>query len=77
MEALNAIYDIYADAEFDYDMPVFVQGNFNQELKGMVKMVRFMVRNVDRRKNKDLRDRGDEALMNLTEFIKYKDHERK
>jgi hypothetical protein len=77
VEALNAIYDIYADAEFDYDMPVFVQGNFNQELKGMVKMVRFMVRNVDRRKNKDLRDRGDEALMNLTEFIKYKDHERK
>ncbi|KAK3816682.1 MAG: armadillo-type protein [Benniella sp.] len=77
VEALNAIYDIYADAEFDYDMPVFVQGNFNQELKGMVKMVRFMVRNIDRRKNKDLRDRGDEALMNLTEFIKYKDHERK
>lgn len=77
MEALNAIYDVYADCEFDYDMPVFVQGKFNQELKGMIKMVRFMVRNIDRRRNKDLRNRGDEALMNLTEFIKYKDSERK
>ncbi|KAG0245643.1 armadillo-type protein [Mortierella sp. GBAus27b] len=77
VEALNAIYDVYADGEFDYDLPVFVQGNFNQELKGMVKAVRFMVRNIDRRRNKDLRNRGDEALMNLTEFIKYKDSERK
>ncbi|KAF9104037.1 hypothetical protein BGX27_010263 [Mortierella sp. AM989] len=77
VEALNAIYDIYADAEFDYDLPVYVQGNFNQELQGMVKMVRFMVRNVDRRKNKDLRNRGDEAVLNLTAFIKYKEKERK
>ncbi|KAF9935958.1 hypothetical protein BGZ65_002853 [Modicella reniformis] len=76
-EALNAIYDVYADAEFDYDMPVFVHGNFNQALKGMIKMVRFMVRNIDRRKNKDLRNRADEALMNLVEFVKYKDNERK
>ncbi|KAG0000924.1 hypothetical protein BGZ80_006263 [Entomortierella chlamydospora] len=77
VEALNGIYDIYADAEFDYDLPVYVQGNFNQELQGMVKMVRFKVRNVDRRKNKDLRDRGDEAVLNLTAFIKYKEKERK
>ncbi|KAF9356842.1 hypothetical protein BGX26_004657 [Mortierella sp. AD094] len=77
VEALNGIYDIYADAEFDYDLPVYVQGNFNQELQGMIKMVRFKVRNVDRRKNKDLRDRGDEAVLNLTAFIKYKEKERK
>ncbi|KAF9169583.1 hypothetical protein BGX21_010536 [Mortierella sp. AD011] len=77
VEALNGIYDIYADAEFDYDLPVYVQGNFNQELQGMVKMVRFKVRNVDRRKNRDLRDRGDEAVLNLTAFIKYKEKERK
>ncbi|KAF8951567.1 hypothetical protein BGZ46_003909 [Entomortierella lignicola] len=77
VEALNAIYDIYADAEFDYDLPVYVKGNFNQELSGLVKMVRFMVRNVDRRKNKDLRNRGDEAVLNLVAFIKYKEKERK
>ncbi|KAG0368264.1 armadillo-type protein [Gamsiella multidivaricata] len=77
VEALNAIYDIYADAEFDYDMPVFVQGNFNHELKGMVKMTRFMARNIDRRKNRDLRTRADEAVMNLVEFIKYKEKERR
>ncbi|ORZ26498.1 armadillo-type protein [Lobosporangium transversale] len=77
IEALNAIYDIYADAEFDYDLPVFVQGNFNQELKGLIKMVRFMVRNIDRRKDRDLRNRGDEAVLNLVEFVKYKEKERK
>ncbi|KAF9184682.1 hypothetical protein BGZ51_006474 [Haplosporangium sp. Z 767] len=77
VEALNAIYDIYADAEFDYDMPVFVQGNFNQELKGMVKMVKFMVRNIDRRKHRDLRNRADEAALNLVEFVKYKEKERR
>ncbi|KAF9909723.1 hypothetical protein EC991_008204 [Linnemannia zychae] len=77
VEALNAIYDIYADAEFDYDLPVYVQGNFNQELKGMVKMVKFMVRNIDRRKDRDLRNRADEAAMNLVEFVKYKEKERR
>lgn len=77
MEALNAIYDIYADAEFDYDLPVYVQGNFNQELKGLVKMVKFLVRNIDRRKDKDLRNRADEAAMNLVEFVKYKEKERR
>ncbi|GJJ76330.1 hypothetical protein EMPS_08689 [Entomortierella parvispora] len=77
VEALNAIYDVYADAEFDYDLPVYVQGNFNQELKGLVKMIKFMVRNIDRRKDKDLRNRADEAAMNLIEFIKYKEKERR
>ncbi|KAF9151841.1 hypothetical protein BG015_006136 [Linnemannia schmuckeri] len=77
VEALNAIYDIYADAEFDYDLPVYVQGNFNQELKGMIKMVKFMVRNIDRRKDRDLRNRADEASMNLVEFVKYKEKERR
>ncbi|KAF9977211.1 hypothetical protein BGZ73_006684 [Actinomortierella ambigua] len=77
VEALNALYDMYADKEFDYDEPVYVQGHFNDALKGMVKQVRFMVRNIDRRKHHDLRNRADEALLNLVEFIKYKDQERK
>ncbi|KAF9168520.1 hypothetical protein DFQ26_006679 [Actinomortierella ambigua] len=77
VEALNALYDMYADKEFDYDEPVYVQGHFNEALKGMVKQVRFMVRNIDRRKNHDLRNRADEAILNLVEFIKYKEKERK
>ena len=28
LEALDALFDIYADAAFDYDGPVFVQGDF-------------------------------------------------
>ncbi|KAG0325786.1 hypothetical protein BGZ99_000163 [Dissophora globulifera] len=77
VEALNAIFDIYADGDFDYDLPVYVQGNFNEELKGMIKMARFMVRNIDRRKNRDLRNRGDEVVLNLVEFVKYKEKERR
>ncbi|KAG0089287.1 hypothetical protein BGZ93_003756 [Podila epicladia] len=77
VEALNAMYDIYADKDFDYDLPVYVQGNFNQELKGMIKRVKFMVRNIDRRKSRDLRNRADEAAMNLVEFVKYKESERR
>ncbi|KAF8931517.1 hypothetical protein BGZ52_012403 [Haplosporangium bisporale] len=77
VEALNAMYDIYADKDFDYDLPVYVQGNFNQELRGMIKMVKFMVRNIDRRKSRDLRNRADEAAMNLVEFVKYKENERR
>ncbi|KAF9378209.1 hypothetical protein CPC16_011422 [Podila verticillata] len=77
VEALNAMYDIYADKDFDYDLPVYVQRNFNQELRGMIKMVKFMVRNIDRRKSRDLRNRADEAAMNLVEFVKYKENERR
>jgi hypothetical protein len=35
------------------------------------------VRSIDKRKNFDLRMRGDEALENLVAFIKYKKSERK
>ncbi|CAG8651743.1 7721_t:CDS:10, partial [Acaulospora morrowiae] len=39
VESLNAIYDIYADKDFDYDRPVFVQGSFLQLMESMVDAV--------------------------------------
>ncbi|CAO3653544.1 unnamed protein product [Mucor hiemalis] len=77
VEALNFIYDVYSDAEFDYDSPVFVQGGFLNNLKQLFSSVRSMVKSIDRRKNFDLRMRGDEALDNLNAFIKYKKNELK
>ncbi|RUS29772.1 hypothetical protein BC938DRAFT_480258, partial [Jimgerdemannia flammicorona] len=91
IEALNAFYDIYADAEFDYDAPVFVACGFFPALKGVVPAVKNMVgiglgvfecgiiltKAIDKRKQRDLRLRADEALENLTAFIKYKESERK
>ncbi|KAG1468335.1 hypothetical protein G6F56_003891 [Rhizopus delemar] len=77
VEALNFVFDVYNDCAFDYDMPVYVQGNFNSQLKKIVPSVKAMVKSVDKRKNFDLRHRCDEALMNLVAFIKYKASERK
>lgn len=77
VEALNLLFDVYSDAEFDYDLPVFVQGSFLNNLKQLFSSVRSMVKSIDRRKNFDLRMRGDEALDNLNAFIKYKRDERK
>lgn len=43
VEALNAIFDIYADAEFDYDGPVFVNNSFLAHLSKALPNVRIMV----------------------------------
>ena len=43
IEALNAIYDVYADKEFDYDQPVFVDCGFLAHLKSCSPKVRTMV----------------------------------
>ncbi|KAI9488024.1 armadillo-type protein [Zychaea mexicana] len=77
VEALNCIFDVYSDCAFDYDMPVFVQGNFLLQLKVLVPTIRTMTKNIDRRKNFDLRSRSDEALMNLVAFNKYKANEKR
>lgn len=43
VEALNAIFDIYADAEFDYDEPVFVKNGFLAHLSKALPNARTMV----------------------------------
>ncbi|ORY01225.1 ARM repeat-containing protein [Basidiobolus meristosporus CBS 931.73] len=75
VEVLNAIYDIYGDIAYDYDRPVFVEGNFLNVLKQSTGEFRKMVKVVDRRKQKLLRQRADEAYLNLNAFIKYKESE--
>lgn len=43
VEALNFVFDVYSDCAFDYDGPVFVQGNFNSQLKKILPAFRSMV----------------------------------
>ncbi|KAJ3299253.1 hypothetical protein HK104_009556 [Borealophlyctis nickersoniae] len=76
-EALNAMYDIYADKEFDYDTPVFVQGGFLEKLKALYPSLRAKAKGVDKRKLRAVRERVDEALLNLRAFIQYKEKERR
>ncbi|KAK6350254.1 hypothetical protein TWF696_006489 [Orbilia brochopaga] len=73
---LDAIYDVYADKEFDYDEEVFVQLGFLKYLRSFVGRVKGMVKRIDKRKNPELRQSAEEALLNLNAFIKYKTQER-
>lgn len=45
VEALNAIFDIYADVEYQYDRPVFVELQFLKHLEADLPGIRTMVRN--------------------------------
>ncbi|KAK6512066.1 hypothetical protein TWF481_000963 [Arthrobotrys musiformis] len=76
IECLNAVYDVYDDMDHDYDEEVFVKLGFLKYLKSFVGRLRAMAKKVDRRKQFELRESADEALINLNEFIKYKTRER-
>lgn len=43
VEALNAIFDVYADADFDYDEQVFVKHKFLDHLITIAPKVKAMV----------------------------------
>lgn len=75
-ELLNAIYDIYSDAAFDYDRPVFIEGGYLSALYMLVEKIQLKVKNIDKRKAKITRIRADEALLNLKAFINYKRDEK-
>lgn len=74
--ALDQMFDVYADKEFDYDDPVFVQGAFLTYLQALQPKVQKMAKGIDKRKTPALRGRADEVVVNLKRFIKYKMNER-
>lgn len=43
VEALNFMFDVYSDCSFDYDV-VYVQGQFNDQLKQLLPFIKSMVR---------------------------------
>ncbi|KAJ2782438.1 hypothetical protein GGI15_002910 [Coemansia interrupta] len=77
VEALDLIYDIYGDKTYDYDAPVFVQGNFLARLRQVYQPIRKLSKSIDRRKDRELRDRADLAVENLYGFLAYKESEYK
>ncbi|KAI9770524.1 MAG: hypothetical protein M1840_003114 [Geoglossum simile] len=76
VEALNQLFDIYADKAFDYDELVFWDSGLLVHLEAVIPNVRKMAKAVDRRKEPELRERADEALTNLGRFVKYKKDEK-
>lgn len=76
IESLNLIYDIFGDAEYAYDMPVFVQGGYLARLELLEPAVRSCCKKVDKNRDPEQRARAEEAWNNLARFIEYKRHER-
>lgn len=76
VEALNQIFDIYGDEEFAYDREVFWKDNFLKHLEDLRPKARAMVKTVDKRTHAELRMRAEEALLNLEQFIAYKNRHR-
>ncbi|KIJ54300.1 hypothetical protein M422DRAFT_154105 [Sphaerobolus stellatus SS14] len=73
LQAVSALIDIYSDEESAYDIN-FRQGGYLQALQKALPGVRKLVRAIDRRKpgGTELRGRGDDILLNLGAFIKYR-----
>lgn len=68
---LNAIIDIYSDETRSFNS-VFVENDYLQVLSGIVGKVRAEVKKIDKRRERNLRVRGDEVYENLVAFIKYR-----
>lgn len=76
VEALNQIFDIYADKSFAYDEAVFWTDGFYKHLEDTLPKTKKMAKAIDKRKHTELRARADEAVLNLGRFLKYKRSER-
>ena len=72
VEALNQVFDVYADEGYSYDKDVFWKDNFVKHLEEVLPKARAMVKTIDKRAHGELRLRADEAVINLNRFLAYK-----
>ena len=63
--------DIYSDETLPYDIN-FRQGGYLAMLVDSVEGVRRAVRGIDKKKERELRRRGEEVRDNLVAFIEYR-----
>jgi hypothetical protein len=77
VEALNQLFDIYADKAYSFDEPVFWGHNFFKHLEEIQPKVKRMAKDIDKRLFTELRGRADEAVLNLNRFLIYKRKEKK
>jgi hypothetical protein len=76
IEALNQIFDIYADKSYAFDEAVFWTHGFYKHLEEILPKAKKMAKVIDKRHYAELRDRADEAVLNLGRFLKYKRSEK-
>ena len=76
IEALDSIFDIYADKSYGFDEAVFWGDGLYTHLEEILPKSKQMAKKIDKRKFPELRVRADEAVLNLGRFLKYKKTER-
>jgi hypothetical protein len=72
IEALNQIIDIYGDETVACDGAVFWKDDFLKHLEDATPKFKTMVKGIDKRQFSELRDRAEEAVLNLRRFVSYK-----
>ncbi|KAF4126691.1 ribosomal large subunit biogenesis [Geosmithia morbida] len=72
VEALNQLFDMYADESQPCDREVFWSDGFLSRLEESLPKARAMAKSVDKRRFPELRSRADEAVLNLSRFLSYK-----
>lgn len=77
LECLNLIYDIFGDAEFEYDLPVFVEGNYLAKLEEVEPAMKACFKQIDKKKQPELKVRAEAVWTTLGRFIEYKRSERR
>lgn len=77
VEALNQIFDIYADKSYAFDEPVYWGAGLHKHLEEALPKVKKVAKTIDKRKHEELRARADEVVLNLARFLKYKEKERR
>lgn len=75
VECVNLIFDIFGDL-YDYDEEIFVRGNYIEALTQLEPQIKALYKQLDRKKNPDLKLRAEESWSNLGRFISYKQSER-
>ncbi|KAI0348220.1 ARM repeat-containing protein [Trametopsis cervina] len=71
LQAVSALIDIYSDETSPYDVNFRAQGYLDVLAAG-IEGVRKAVRGIDRKRERDLRRRGEEVRDNLVAFVDYR-----
>lgn len=75
IETINSFFDIFSDASFSYDQPIFVLKNVGLQLQDFLKSYRTVYKSIDKNKFNGLKIKSEETLTNLERFIQYKKSE--
>lgn len=77
IELLSLVFDIYGDAAYEYDEPVFVQKGYLGVLKQIKEVLKTVVfKKIDKNQEPELKSLAFDALKELERFIKYKASEK-